>query len=378
MANGNTQNFGGLGGLTQDERSTLNTEVMGLNTNQTFGLTDTGKVSLGALGRSLSPALGNVISFASLGKGLTNINPDMLASKAMGKDYGLMGGVKSITGFGRSSQALADMMDTDKSGSVSQSELDSAYGIGMTGSGYGAGVDRSNPSSRTGLDITTGRDVDQFGFSTNPNTYSSREAANIGLDTQTGIGRGVDTVGLGGAKGAGYSGSKGNVFGFGKAEGVDTSDPESTGSTGVGVSNVDAMGNTATTGGISFADDAQSSGTGDDGGTYICTALYEMGDMKKYIYKYDQIYGKRVNEATYHGYVLWGKPLAKQIIKKGIIYKIVKPIALAWAYQMAFDLSKGKHGKNNKAIKITKTIGEGICYALGQIFKRRQIWQKSI
>ena len=65
------------------------------------------------------------------------------------------------------------MMDTDKSGNVSQAEVDSAYGIGMTGSGYGAGVDRSNPSSLSGLDVTTGRDVDQFGFSVNPTTYSS-------------------------------------------------------------------------------------------------------------------------------------------------------------------------------------------------------------
>ena len=43
--------------------------------------------------------------------------------------------------------------------------------------------------------------------------------------------------------------------------------------------------------------------------------VYQMGDMKKYIYKYDQVYGKRVDEATYRGYVLWGKPLAKQIMK---------------------------------------------------------------
>jgi len=371
------QNFGALGGLSQDDRNTLNAEVMGLNTNQTFGLGDIGKMSLGQVANQVAPALGTAVSFAALGKGLTNINPDMIASKAMGKDYGFMGGVKSITGFGRPSQSLANMMDTDKSGSVSQSEVDSAYGIGMTGSGYGAGVDRSNPSSLSGIDVTTGKDVDQFGFSTNPFSYTDRDAANISQGTQTGIGRGVDTVGLGGATGAGYSGSTGNAFGFGKTEGVDTTDANSTGSTGVGVSNTDAAGNTATTGGISFSDDAQSSGTGDDGGTYICTALYEMGDMKKSIYKYDQIYGKRVDEATYRGYVLWGKPLAKQIIKKGIVYKIVKPMALAWAYQMAYDLSKGKHGENNKAIKITKTIGEGICYALGQIFKRRQLWLKS-
>ena len=59
------------------------------------------------------------------------------------------------------------------------------------------------------------------------------------------------------------------------------------------------------------------------------------------------------------------------------MYKLIKPIALTWANQMAYDLSKGKTGKNSLAMKITKTIGEGICYALGQIFKRRQLWLKS-
>ena len=375
------ENFGGLGGLSQGDRDTLNTEVMGLNTNQAFGLADIGKASIGTIANQVAPALGNVLGFASLGRGLTNINPDMIASKAMGKDYGFMGGVKSITGFGRPSVDLANMMDTDKSGSVSQAEVDSAYGIDMTGSGYGAGVDRSNPSSLSGLDVTTGRDVDQFGFSVNPNTYSSREAANIGLDTQTGIGRGVDTVGLGGSKGAGYFGSKGNAFGFGKTEGVDTTDDNSTGaSTGVGGSAAGVSGiggTTSSSANMGYADDAQGSGGGGGGGTYICTALYEMGDMKKSIYKYDQIYGKKVDPATYRGYELWGKYVASKLRNRGIVYKIAKPIALTWANQMAYDLSKGKIGKNSLAIKITKTIGEGICYALGQIFKRRQLWLKS-
>ena len=359
------QNFGALGGLSQDDRNTLNAEVMGLNTNQTFGLGDLGKMSLGQVANQVAPALGTAVSFAALGKGLTNISPDMIASRAMGKDYGFMGGVKSISGYGRPSQTLADMMDTDKSGNVSQAEVDSAYGIGLTGSGYGAGVDKSNPSSLSGIDVTTGRGVDQFGFSNNQNTYSSLDAANISQDTQTGIGRGVDTVGLGVGSKAGYTGSVGNAFGFGKTEGVDTSDPNSTGSTGVSVSNQ------------SYSDDAQSSGTGGGGGTYICTALYEMGDMKKSIYKYDQIYGKKVDPATYRGYELWGKYVASKLRNRGIVYKVAKPIALTWANQMAYDLSKGKIGKNSLAIKITKTIGEGICYALGQIFKRRQLWLKS-
>ena len=357
------QNFGGLGGLSQGDRDTLNTEVMGLNTNQAFGLSDIGKASIGTIADQIAPALGNTLGFASLGKGLTNINPDMIASKAMGKDYGFMGGVKSITGFGRPSVDLANMMDTDKSGSVSQSEVDSAYGIGMTGSGYGAGVDKSNPSSLLGLDVTTGRNVDQFGFSTNPFSYTSRDAGNISQDTQTGIGRGVDTVGLGPAGKAGYKGSVGNTFGFGKTEGVD---PSQSSQTGQQTSVTDV-----------FSDDAATSDSGPGGGTYICTALYEMGDMKKSIYKYDQIYGKKVDPATYRGYELWGKYVASKLRNRGIVYKVAKPIALTWANQMAYDLSKGKIGKNSLAIKITKTIGEGICYALGQIFKRRQLWLKS-
>jgi len=383
-----TSNFGGLSSLGQSDRSSINDAVMGLSTNQ--GLGGLGKSALGfgigqALGK-VNPAFG-VIGMA---KGLSNINTDRAVANALGKSYGLTGVVNSINPFGIGmTQSLANTMDTDKSGSVSQAEVDNAYGIGMTNSGYGAGVDRSNPSSTTGIGIDTGKtDVDQFGFSVNPNTYTSRDAANIGLDTQTGIGRGVDTVGLGGSKGAGYFGSTGNAFGFGKTEGVDTSDPNSTGeSTGVGGSaagvggmsggSTSSSATAGTTSGTSYSSDEQGSGGGGGGGTYICTALYEMGDMKKSIYKYDQIYGKKVDPATYRGYELWGKYVASKLRNRGIVYKVAKPIALTWANQMAYDLSKGKIGKNSLAIKITKTIGEGCCYVLGQIFKRRTLWLKS-
>lgn len=103
--------------------------------------------------------------------------------------------------------------------------------------------------------------------------------------------------------------------------------------------------------------------------TYICTALYEMGEMKKYIYKYDQVYGKRVDPNVYRGYCVWGKYVATKLKRKGIVYKIVKPLALAWAKQMAFDLSKGRYGKNNKVVKAVSKIGEGICFVLGMATK---------
>ena len=118
-----------------------------------------------------------------------------------------------------------------------------------------------------------------------------------------------------------------------------------------------------------FADDAATSDTGDDA-TYICTALYDMGDMKVYIYKYDQMYGRNINPAIYRGYTVWGRFIADRIRNKGWIYKMVKPIALGWAYQMAYDLSKGKVGKNSKPIKAMKLVGEIVCWVLGQTIRR--------
>jgi hypothetical protein len=68
---------------------------------------------------------------------------------------------------------------------------------------------------------------------------------------------------------------------------------------------------------------------------------------------------------------LWGKYIADKIRNRGLIYKVVRPMALAWAYQMAYELSKGKVGKKSKLVKIIKTIGEGICFALGKTIRRR-------
>jgi len=103
--------------------------------------------------------------------------------------------------------------------------------------------------------------------------------------------------------------------------------------------------------------------------TFICTVLFEMNILPMSIYKYDQRYGQQVNRRIYNGYALWGKPLAERIRKKGLTYKIITPIACAWAEQMAYDLSEGEVGKNRISIKIAKFLGETICYTLGLFIK---------
>ena len=103
--------------------------------------------------------------------------------------------------------------------------------------------------------------------------------------------------------------------------------------------------------------------------TFICTVLFEMNILPMSIYKYDQRYGQQVNRRIYNGYALWGKPLAERIRKQGLAYKIMTPIACAWAEQMAYDLSDGKVGKNRISNKIAKFLGETICYTLGLFIK---------
>lgn len=99
--------------------------------------------------------------------------------------------------------------------------------------------------------------------------------------------------------------------------------------------------------------------------TFLCTVFFELKDLPRNIYKYDQLYGQKVNRYIYNGYAVWGKPMAEKVRKKKLAYKIMKPIVCAWAEQMAFDLSNGKVGKNRLSIKIGKVIGEAICYSIG-------------
>lgn len=117
----------------------------------------------------------------------------------------------------------------------------------------------------------------------------------------------------------------------------------------------------------------QSGGGG--GGKYICTALHEIGDMSSQVFAYDMLYGQLVNPVVHSGYSLWGIPLAKKVKEKGLIYKIVKPLALAWANQMSYELSGGDVGNKSLTGLLLVSVGEKICYQIGLL--RRVKWQMS-
>tara|TARA_R110002012_G_scaffold6376_1_gene29206 strand:- start:1333 stop:2427 length:1095 start_codon:yes stop_codon:yes gene_type:complete len=113
------------------------------------------------------------------------------------------------------------------------------------------------------------------------------------------------------------------------------------------------------------------------GPTYICTVIFEQGDMKKSVYKYDKLYGTVAHENLFAGYAVWGKPLANLMKRNKIVYKIAKPIALSWANQMAYDKSGAVTGKRSITGKLIKYIGEPLCYAIGFVINRRRKWLKS-
>ena len=324
----------------------------------------------GALGYGLALAGNPVVSgLGSLGKGITSYQAEKAAQSALGQNKGF---VDTLTGMvtDPSLDTARSMADVDKNGVVSQREAKNfamqqgkmtAYGVGLNPmTGYAKGT--VGVANLGKIDPMGGVFGGYEARTTTPSIYTQQQVDDI----SSGIGSGVGATGdLGGATGAGYTGSKGIGFGFGRSEGVDTSQSSQTGEQ---TSITDKSGKKDLSN--TFADDAASSS---DSSTYICTALYEMGDMKKYIYKYDQIYGKRVDPLVYKGYCVWGKYVATKMRNRGIVYKITKPLALAWARQMAYDLSKGRYGKKNKVVKVVSQIGEGICYALGFVSNIKQL-----
>lgn len=112
-------------------------------------------------------------------------------------------------------------------------------------------------------------------------------------------------------------------------------------------------------------------------GTFICTALYDQGLLPRKIYLCDVIYGKNINFYTYKGYTTWGKWVAKKLANKKMVYKIFYRFFVQWANQMAFEVSGGKYGKNNRMVKLIKRVGEAISYSVGWISERRTKWQNT-
>ena len=118
-------------------------------------------------------------------------------------------------------------------------------------------------------------------------------------------------------------------------------------------------------------------GGSDDSGseaTVICTALYELGELDPEIYRLDQLYQqKHVDPVTYAGYIDWATPMAEKVkAKHWLYYPIARPMAEAWAYQMAHIVSDGKDGKKSVLGWLMVNIGEAYCKYRGGRLNAKQ------
>jgi len=337
------ERLGALGNLNRDDFDKLSLGVQGQNNaTDIFGYSLTPSTAL-TTGLGFVTGLGTPMQVGSM---IGNYQSEQAANKLLGNPTNFMNNVKQPGNPNSAVQTVRGMIsDTNKDGVISNYEMNQ-FGQSIPGLDLASMYTDGNPNK-----MVSGAGGKTMPSGAKANPYSSRSFQNQ-------MNRGFyfdDTV---------------------SQKQIDDNMKSTKDYAADAISQTNVKGMKGYD--LNFAkavtrENQEASGTSGDG-TYICTALYEMGDMKKYIYKYDHLYGRKVHPAIYRGYALWGEPLGRQIKKKGIMYKIIKPIALTWAKQMAYDLSKGRHGTNNKAMKITKTIGEGVCYVLGQIFKRRKIW----
>ena len=113
--------------------------------------------------------------------------------------------------------------------------------------------------------------------------------------------------------------------------------------------------------------------------TVICTALYNMGELDQEVYNWDSIYGKYVASAeAFSGYYVWARHIANAMYDRGIVYQMAKPLATAWANQMAHNLTDGKVGKSTMLGKTLKSVGEPVCHAIGSVMKLFNIKQSQL
>lgn len=95
------------------------------------------------------------------------------------------------------------------------------------------------------------------------------------------------------------------------------------------------------------------------GGTVICTELHRQGLMPDHIYKADSDYGDKLPTSILQGYYVIGKPIARLMARSRLVTRLIKPICLSWAYQMAYKEGVVTHG--NRVGAAIEFLGIPLC-----------------
>ncbi len=121
--------------------------------------------------------------------------------------------------------------------------------------------------------------------------------------------------------------------------------------------------------------------TAAQGGTVICTQLFNDGHISQDIYRADQLYvDKHFSEYTINGYRFWAVPVVYLMRKNKYIYSLGKFFGMRWCKHCASHYSLDSSLKRSTLIEILMYIGVPVCFILGSILpevKYYKLWEGS-
>jgi hypothetical protein len=114
-------------------------------------------------------------------------------------------------------------------------------------------------------------------------------------------------------------------------------------------------------------------GGGGGGGRVICTHFFKKGMIDRDLWRSDLVYTyQNLSPTTVRGYQAWAIPYVRLMRRSQIAEKVMYPLALWRAEEIAFRV--GVRKKGNLKGKIVRFFLEPACFALGLV-SRQKNWE---
>ncbi len=111
--------------------------------------------------------------------------------------------------------------------------------------------------------------------------------------------------------------------------------------------------------------DTSSSSTSSSGSSrVVCTHFYSKGEIQKDVWRADLAFTKaNLSETTVRGYHFWAVPYVRLMRRSELAEKIMRPIALHRAQELAYQM--GVVDKGSWRGKLARLALEPLCFAIG-------------
>lgn len=105
----------------------------------------------------------------------------------------------------------------------------------------------------------------------------------------------------------------------------------------------------------------------------ICTHFFRKGMLDQEVWRADMEFTfKNLSQTTVRGYHVWAIPYVRLMRKSPLAEKIMRPIAIWRAEELAYKM--GALEKGNRKGKMVRAILEPTCFAIG-LFAKEQNWE---